>query len=266
MTTNTFSLVPRRERGWRMGLGNMLTKEIGSWLRTRRWWVQCLISLLLINGWMEMLLRTGSHALEAISNFILVSGLFAPIAAVTLAQDTILGERHTGTAAWVLSKPLRRPAYILSKLIVNGLGLMVAWVLLPGTIAYFQFTSTKLIPITAVGFVGFLGLDYLNLFFYLTLAIMLATMFNGRGPVLGISLLVIWSGPMQFTSILLEKFTPWLYIVMPWKLMIDIRGASLASLLAIGEPLPTLTPIIATAAWCLLFTGVAIWRIHREEF
>jgi ABC-type transport system involved in multi-copper enzyme maturation permease subunit len=215
---------------------------------------------------MEMLLRTGSNVIEAISTFTIISGLFAPIAAVTIALDTILGERHSGTAAWVLSKPLRRPAYILSKLIAHGLGLLVAWVLLPGTIAYFQFTSTKMIPITAVGFVGYLGLDYLNLLFYLTLAFMLATLFNGRGPVLGISLLVIWSGPFQFTSILLEKYTPWMYMVTPWKLMIDIGDASLASLVAIGESLPTVTPIIATAAWCVVFVVVAIWRIGREEF
>jgi len=30
--------------------------------------------------------------------------------------------------------------------------------------------------------------------------------------------------------------------------------------------LPTMMPIIATVLWCVLFTGVAIWRIRREEF
>jgi hypothetical protein len=30
--------------------------------------------------------------------------------------------------------------------------------------------------------------------------------------------------------------------------------------------LPTVTPIIATALWCVLFTGVAIWLIRQEEF
>ena len=50
MSTNEFLLVPSRERGWRMGLANMLTKEIAAWWRTRRWWVQCLVALLLLNG------------------------------------------------------------------------------------------------------------------------------------------------------------------------------------------------------------------------
>jgi len=26
------------------------------------------------------------------------------------------------------------------------------------------------------------------------------------------------------------------------------------------------TPIVATALWCVLFVAVAIWRIRREEF
>jgi hypothetical protein len=25
-------------------------------------------------------------------------------------------------------------------------------------------------------------------------------------------------------------------------------------------------PVIATVLWCLLFIGIAIWRIRREEF
>jgi len=205
--------------------------------------------------------------MNAIGNFMVMSGLFAPIAAITIAQDSILGERHSGTAAWVLSKPLHRLAYIISKLIANGLGLLVAWVLLPGTIAYFQFAAIRLIPLKVAGYVGFLALDYLNLFFYLTLAIMLAALFNGRGPVIGISMLVIWSGPMQFTYVLIAKYIPWMISAMPWKLMIDLnREPSLASLLAIGEPLPTVLPIIATALWCVVFVVIASWRISREEF
>ncbi len=37
------------------------------------------------------------------------------------------------------------------------------------------------------GFAGAMGLAYLYLLFYLTLAMMLATLFSGRGPVFGIA-------------------------------------------------------------------------------
>jgi hypothetical protein len=109
MNANTVSLVPSRERGWRMGLANMLAKENGAWWRTRRWLIQCLIALLLLNGTMALNLKDGGSIDNAATGFLLIAGAVLPIAAIIMGQDSILGERHSGTAAWVLSKPLRRP-------------------------------------------------------------------------------------------------------------------------------------------------------------
>jgi membrane protease YdiL (CAAX protease family) len=39
----------------------------------------------------------------------------------------------------------------------------------------------------------------------------------------------------------------------------------LAFALATGQSLPTVTPIYATVLWCLLFTGLAIWKFQSEE-
>ena len=44
------------------------------------------------------------------------------------------------------------------------------------------------------------------------------------------------------------------------------RNAALAAYLVAGQPLPTVMPIIATAAWCVLFVLVGMWRFRREEF
>ncbi len=103
------------------------------------------------------------------------------------ARMPILGERLSGTAAWVLSKPLRRPAFILAKLIAHGLGLLATWVVLPGAVAYLEFAVLGKVHLPIPGFAAALGLAYLNLIFYLTLVLMLATLFQGRGPVLGIA-------------------------------------------------------------------------------
>src|SRR5512136_2332641 len=270
MSTNEALLVPRRERGWRIGLRSMLSKELAAWWKTRRWWVQCLVAVLLLNGELAINLRGGRGTPNAIENatlaFLVTSALCVPLAAVSLAQDSILGEKHSGTAAWVLSKPLRRPAYVLAKLIAYGLGLLVAWVVLPGVVAYLQLLKPADGYFTPLSIAGVMGLDYLNLLFYLTLALMLATFFNGRGPVLGISLVLAWGGPLPFISAPILKYAPWLYDVLPWKLLIDFEhNQQLAVYLANGQPLPTVTPIIATALWCLLFTGIAVWRISREE-
>jgi ABC-2 type transport system permease protein len=262
MTTNTISLTSRRERGWRMGLGNMLSKELAAWWRTRRWWTQCLVSLFFLNLMTALNLLNGGVG-NAVNNFPYIAGVIAPIAAIIIGQDAIQGERLSGTAAWVLSKPLRRPAFILAKLIAHGLGLLATWVVLPGAIAYLEFTILGNVILPIPGFAAALGLIYLNIIFYLTLVLMLATLFQGRGPVLGISIFVVWGFMITPLGILLAN-------IMPWRLLMDLgkNGAiqALGIYLLQGVPLPTVTPIVATSVWCLLFTCVTIWRICREEF
>jgi hypothetical protein len=268
MDTNISTLVPRHANGWRMGLANMLAKENFAWWHTHRWWIQILVAVLILNGSLALNLRDPRGApvdLQAI-NYLNTSALFVPIIIVVLAQDAILSERHSGTTAWVLSKSLQRPAFILSKLIAYGLGFLVTWVLIPNIVFYFQLVAAGRAGLSIPGFIGLIGLSFLNLLFYLTLALMLATLFNSRAPGLGISILIAWAGPLQFIARPMEKYLPWLEDILPWKLLSSIGGPPMAGYLALGAPLPTVVPIIATVLWCVVFVGVAIWRISQEEF
>jgi ABC-2 type transport system permease protein len=262
MITNTVSLVPSRARGWRLGLANMLGKENAAWWRTRRWWIQCLVALFFLNFLMMLNLKGGGIN-NAVTSFLMIAGIVAPMAAIILGQDAIQGERLSGTAAWVLSKPLRRPAFILAKLITYAVGFLVTWFILPGAVAYLELVVFARVQLPLPGFVGMLGLAYLNLLFYLTLALMLTTMFQGRGPVLGITIFLVWAHMITPLGVLLKD-------VMPWRLVNDLgkNGAFpfLGKYIWQGDPLPTVTPIIITAAWCVLFVGVALWRFRREEF
>lgn len=268
MTTYESSLISNRTLGWRMGLRNMLSKENFAWWHTRRWWIQILVAVLILNGSLALNLRDNMGRpidAEAI-NFLMTSALLVPIFIVILTQDSILGERHSGTTAWVFSKPLQRPAFILSKLIAYGLGFLVTWVLIPYIIFYIQLVAAGRVGLSIPGFIGVIGLGFLNLLFYMTLALMLATLFNSRAPGLGISILIAWVGPLGFLARPLEKYLPWLEDILPWKLLSSIGDAPLAGYLALGAKLPTVLPIIATVLWCVVFVGVAIWRISREEF
>ena len=263
MSTNADLLIPSHSRGWRMGLANMLGKENAAWWRTRRWWIQCLIALFFLNLMTALNLRDGGSVSNAIYSFLLIAAVVVPLAAIIMGQDAVLGERLSGTAAWVLSKPLRRPAFILAKLIAHGLGLLATSVVLPGVVAYLEFAVLGEVHLPIPGFAAALGLACLNLIFYLTLALMLATLFRGRGPVLGIAIFVLWGNMLTPLGVLLAD-------VMPWRLLIALgqNGAipALAAYMVQDQPLPTVAPIIATALWCVLFTGVAIWRFRREEF
>ena len=262
MNASSVSLIPSRERGWRMGLANMLAKENVAWWRTRRWWIQCLIALFFLNFLMALNLSIGGLS-NAANSFLLIAGVVAPVAAIIMGQDAIQGERLSGTAAWVLSKPIQRPAFILAKLIAYGVGLLGTWVVLPGVVAILEATVLVKVHLPVPGFAGAMGLAYLNLLFYLTLALMLATLFQGRGAVLGIALILVWGW-------MITPLGVWLADVMPWRLLIDLgkNGAlpALGGYLLEGDPLPTVTPIIATAVWCVLFVTIAVRRFRQEEF
>lgn len=268
MNANAISLVPRHTHGWSMGFANMLAKENAAWWRTRRWWIQALVAIFFVDGSMlanHQLAGQSVERIASLSNFLVIAGVL-PVAAILLGQDAILEEMQSGTAAWVLSKPLRRPAYLLAKLIANGLGLLVTTVFIPNIIAYGYFDLVGGVKLPVAEFAGAMGLVYLYLFFYLTLAMMLATLFNGRGPVFGIAVGAAW-------GYMLVQPPAWLEALLPWKLLqghITDTGTgfdlSLAGRLIVGEQLPTLIPIIVTALWCVLFTGVAFWRIRRMEF
>ena len=251
-----------------MGLANMLAKESRAWWRTRRWWIQCLLWLALLNGTLWLNIKGHQRIDEVGLIFLILAGIAVPIAAVSLAQDSILGEKHSGTAAWVLSKPVKRTAFVVAKLIALALGLLLTGIVLPGVIAYVELRTYSASHLLSVlGWAEAMGLVYLNVLFYLTLALMLATLFDGRGPVLGISLLVLISGTISFTSDLVVKYAPWLASVLPWQLLCQVgREPPLAGYVAVGLRLPTVTPIVGTIAWCVLFVAVAIWRFRREEF
>jgi hypothetical protein len=71
-----------------------------------------------------------------------------------------------------------------------------------------------------------------------------------------------------FGAQLVAGFAPWLVPIMPWTLVIPLgqNDLALAMQAMLDQPLSSITPIIATAAWSVLFVSVAMWRFGREEF
>jgi ABC-2 type transport system permease protein len=132
--------------------------------------------------------------------------------------------------------------------------------LLVGASVYVQIWLTTGVLVPILPFVGMLSLIFLNIFFYLTLSILLGTLFSSRGAVLGIPLVVL------FIYQIFPHIPAWLARLMPWNLVDSISHEALALTLVQGQALPTLTPIITTIIACLVFTLVASWRFSREEF
>ncbi|HEY4722873.1 MAG TPA: ABC transporter permease subunit, partial [Anaerolineae bacterium] len=198
-----------------------------------------------------------------LSVFFIIAGIALSIGTVILGQDEIIDEKKQGTAAWILSKPVSRTAFVLAKLLANAFSILIVMVLLQGALAFVQVSIVRGSLWSIGPFLGGLGLLFLDLMFYLTLTIMLGTLFNGRGAVIGIPMAIGFG--WQF----LLGLAPFLGEIMPWALTMPITqkvDSSLAMAVVTGHPLPSVTPIIATAIWCVVFTVVAVWRFNRDEF
>lgn len=280
----TYSLKMTNEKGWRKGFGNLFKANNSSWWHTRKWLIQTLTWIFILIGMFTLtLLRvpatTTSEAVisvegiktteELLQNSIAFSllmyftlfGLALPVAAIIMAQDTFVGERQSGTAAWILSKPVSRSAFILSKLAANILGMSVTGVVVHGMIAYLLLSLKTGGFWPASGFAGAMGLGFLNILFYLTLTTMLGTAFKNRGTILGVSLGVALMGPVLLRSV------PILNDITPWTFFLSV-GSELPTGLAIalGQPMESVTQVVLTALMCLVFVAVTILRFRNEEF
>jgi ABC-2 type transport system permease protein len=282
MASNS-ALIAVKDRRWLNGFGNIFRKENHAWWGTWQWVIQIAIWLTIVNGMMAMItlaapkieaaqarqeiseIEAGAarEALKqtALTVFFVFSGLAAAVGVVIIAQDALIGEKQSGTAAWVLSKPISRAAFLLSKLSADVLGVLVTMVAVQGIVAYWIYKAGTGLYLPIPGFLAALGLVLLLLVFYLSLTYMLGTLFRKRGAVIGIPMVLVFGN--QLTGIL-----PWLGKVMPWNLVMDLGpdSPSLAVALAQSQPLPTATPIIGTAILTVIFIAVALWRFQREEF
>lgn len=266
-SVNTLRLV--NERGWRQGFANLFRKENGEWWHTRRWWTQSLLWLLIVNGilaiglWVVPVMapEDAGDAVENTGMFFQLMALFPMFAVIIITQGAIIGEKQSGTAAWILSAPVSRSSFVLSKLMANGLGFLVTIILIQGVVAYVQLSLSEGTTLPALPFLGSLGLLSIYLFFYLTLTLMLGTFFDTRGPVLGIAM-AIAIGSMLGIGQLFAGFLPQLALVLPEAI------SGIITAVIQGETLPAVWPIplIAISFYSILFITLAIWRFNREEF
>ena len=112
--------------------------------------------------------------------------------AAILGMGAIIGEKQSGSAAWVLSKPLSRSAFVSAKLVALTVGVVSVAIVLQGVVAFGQIAAVSrelpgLVPFT----IG-LGVLALHTMFYLTLVVMLGTFLNSRGAVVGIALGILF--------------------------------------------------------------------------
>jgi ABC-2 type transport system permease protein len=260
------ALVPVTSRGWLGGFANMLDKELGEWFRTRRWLVHAIIWLAIINGITALILfalpksgpgteNTPPIGVVGLSTFFSLAVQAGAIGMIIIAQDEIIREKQTGTAAWILSKPVSRQAFILTKLLANLVGSTVFILMIPALVGYGEFALANTFAQLGPYLQGELVV-FLSLLFYLTLTLMLGVLFESRAAVLGIAF-----GVMFGSSLLVQLVAQLAYIL-------PVNLSNIAVGLALGQPMPefALTQVAMSAVWSVLFAVIAVWRFLKEEF
>ncbi len=247
-----------RSSGWRLGFGNLVRRELSQWFGTRTWLMQAMFWGLILGGLTLMLVGTtesGSTPEEQIATglmlYTIFGSIFPAIVIVIFSTGAILEEKERGTAAWVLSKPVSRTAFVLAKMFVGVLSYGVSLVLLPGLVVFsILYLSVGAIPIGP--FILGLGPILLWYTFVHFLCICLGTVFNTVGPV---------AGPASVSLFFVNAFDlSGIGAYTPWTLSFVARD------LMLGLPVTSVSPVITTLIILIVLLIIAIWRFGKEEF
>jgi ABC-2 type transport system permease protein len=258
------------ESGWRRGLGNLLGGEFSSWFKSARWLKHLIVWLLVVNLFMVIFVyaaaeeaASGEGNMDLLMMYGIFGGLFVAFGAMIVVQGAIVGEKRSGTAAWVLSKPVTRTSFVISRLIGNSVGVLVTSVLLPGVLVYVTLgLISELGWLSPLDFFAGVGAIALSVFFWLTLTLMAGTFFESTGGVIAVPMAVffaMWFLPGILTPLI--HISPVILFVGPG----DAYPAVSQSLMN-GHPPFSWIPVIASAIFSILFVAIAILRFDRQEF
>ena len=273
-TNNPFQMV--QERGWQRGLGNLVRGELARWFKTKRVWLHILMWLLIVNlilffttiGLSEAIKEAAAAGepppeVETVMLYGIFGGMFVTFGVMIIVQGAIVGEKRSGTAAWVLSKPVTRTAFVVSRLIGNTVGLFVTAVLVPGVVAYLTIGAlTPLGWLPPLNFLAGMSVIALSAFFWLTLTLMAGTLFDAAGGVIAVPMVGFFAG-----WLLPSVVRPLMY-VSPVILFVGPNDEfpGVATSLIYGEAPFSWIPVFSAVILSTAFVAVAIWRFNRQEF
>jgi len=268
-TSNQLELI--EEEGWQRGMRNLLQGEFSAWFKSSKWWKQIIIWFSIINLMMIIMIyatgeaaKDGNQGPPILFMYGIFGGMFVAFGVMIIMQRVIVGEKRAGTAAWVLSKPVTRTAFVVSRLVGNSMAILLTSVVVPGLIFYLTLgTLSDIGWLPPLGFLAAMAMMLLHTFFWITLVLMMGTLFESSGGVIAVPLglyFVLWMGGGMIPG--LEYVSPLLLTFSPDPDTIS----SLAFAFMAGEPVFSWLPLISTVLLSIFFVAVAIRRFNRQEF
>lgn len=268
-TAGQFQVV--REAGWRRGLGNLLKGEYSAWFKSSRWWKHLLMWFAIINVMMGIMIiasaeaaKDGNDGPPLLFMHGIFGGMFVAFGVMIIMQRVLVREKQQGTAAWVLSKPVTRTAFVVSRLVVNAIAVLLTAVIVPGAVLYLSLGLFSDIGwLSPFGYAAGLLMFVLHAFYWIALALMMGTLLESSAGVIGVPMVlyfVFWYGPslipaLVYVSPIMLTFSP-----------APDQMSALSVAFMTGEPVFSWLPLISTVVACVIFIAVSLWRFNRQEF
>ncbi len=254
------------------GFLNIFNREINAVFKTKSWWIQIIIFTLIINGFLSVFLWVIPAVTsidpelvppitpdEVIGVFFQFSYLVLTISVIIMLQGYIIVEKQSGTAEWILSKPVSRSAFILAKLASKMLSIFVIIIIFQGFFSYMLFMMSPSVSIHPILYLFSFLVLFLHLLFYVFLTTMLGIIFKNRGAVLGICL-GVYLGQKIFFGVFDTLLNKVIY-VFPDRMEV----ISIFLLLKERMGLPYLAIILSTLIYIMVFLAVSLYWFNREE-
>jgi ABC-2 type transport system permease protein len=259
------------EKGWRRGLGNLLRGEYSAWFKSSRWWKHVLVWFAIINVMMIIMIiasaeadKDGNDGPPILFMYGIFGGMFVAFGVMIIMQRVLIREKQQGTAAWVLSKPVTRTAFVASRLVVNSIAILLTSVIVPGVILYITLGLFSDIGwLSPFGFAAGLLMVSLHTFYWIALVLMMGTLVESSSGVIAVPMIlyfVFWYAPslippLMYISPLLLTFSP-----------APDQMSALSISFMTGKPVFSWWPLISTVVSCVIFIAIAIRRFNRQEF
>lgn len=178
---------------------------------------------------------------------------FGALAAILLAMGAVATERERGTAAFVLSKPVTRTAFLWAKLVALGLEFALAVGLAVAAAWVYTFVLFQRPPI--VGWIELAALVWLSAMVYVAITFLGSVVARSALGAAGVGFLGLIV--LSLLSIV-PNFGPWL----PADLSAVAKSFALHEQSPDLDPLTTILMSIAIAA---VAVGLAWWGFRRTE-
>lgn len=188
---------------------------------------------------------------DAVAQFTKNIGQFGVLIAILVTMGSVATEKERGTAAFLLTKPIGRGAFIVAKVLAIG-GLLALATAVAGILCW-VYTAILFEPLPVAPFAAAIGLVWLSL------AVLAAITF--LASVASRSALV--AGGIGFGGLLIAGIVsalPGVGAYMPTSLW----GA--ADVLALGTlPDPLVGPVVVNVLFMVGAVGLAWWVFRRQE-